>query len=116
MIGGSCRSLSSHCLAMDSQTDEVGHIALSWYEVTSARHRMKKAPVFTIWDTEKQWAPNISEEDIPTTQVQRDNLSSMSKEFLNRMEEEFEIYMKEPDTDQLMAMYLHPVTCAMAFT
>ena len=100
----------THHLAMVSQSQEAGEIAFSWYEVAMCRYLLKsKARKFKVIDCSHSWSPDISFENIPTVRLAYEQLTTTSQKFIDRLIVEFDRYFPVPDTDQLVAMHLHPV-------
>jgi hypothetical protein len=100
----------THHLAMVSQSQEAGEIAFSWYEVAMCRYLLKsKTRKFKVIDCTHSWSPDTPFENIPTVRMGYNELTTTSQEFIDRLINEFQRYFPAPDSDQLVAMHLHPV-------
>jgi hypothetical protein len=102
-------------LAMEVQKDDPGAIAFTWLEITMCRRQLASLTSFKVFDNSKTWTPQTPVSEIPTIEMKREELHADTRELLSRLEKEFNRYLPEPDSDQLMAMVLHPVHVAVAF-
>ena len=102
--------VTTNHLALASQVDEPGEVAFSWFEVTMARSRLKdKAIPNTVVDTTATWAPNKKFESMPTARLAYHQLHTHTQAFIDRLVIELDRYFPAPDSDQLIAMKLHPL-------
>lgn len=99
-----------NALAMTSQRDDPGWIAFSWFEVTLSKAKLfSNNAVFKVFDTSVMWSPQSSTDEIPLITSRTEGLHEESKELLKRIKKEFDTYFPLPDSDQVIAMYIHPV-------
>jgi hypothetical protein len=100
-----------HHLAVACQGNETGEIAFSWFEVSMCLQALKsRTRKYNVVDVSKSWAPNCQLSDLPTQKLDYAHLSSVAQNFIDRLVSEFAFYFPGPDSDQLVAMHLHPVT------
>ena len=100
-----------HHLAMASQGNETGEIAFSWFEVSMCLLTLKsKKRKYSVVHTAQSWSPDTQMEQLPTIKLVYDQLTTSSQELIDRLIIEFARYFPGPDSDQLLAMHLHPVT------
>jgi len=98
-----------NALAMTSQRDEPGWIAFTWFEVTLTKAKLfSNNAFFKVFDTSQMWSPRAKTEDIPTITSRQHALHEESKELLRRIKKEFDTYFPQPDSDQVIAMNVHP--------
>jgi hypothetical protein len=60
-------------------------------------------------DVSQSWSPDTSFDKLPTVKMGYSMMSPVSQLFINRLIKEFGHYFPCPDSDQLIAMNLHPV-------
>ena len=99
----------ANVLAMETQREDEGHIAFSWYEIALARFRLRTSRQFEVIDTNAA----VATEKPRRVPVKRENLQPIAKKLLVRMDNEYERYYTKPDTDQVVAAFSHPVMVAM---
>jgi hypothetical protein len=103
-------------LAMSSQREDPGWISFSWFEVVLAKAKLfsNKNPL-KIFDTSVTWSPDVKIKDIPIIAVETDSplLSETAKTLISRINDEFKNYFPIPDSDQLIAINVHPVMVSM---
>jgi hypothetical protein len=100
-----------HHLAMTSQGNEPGEIAFSWFELSMCwmTYKDKTHKRYNVVDVTQSWSPDTAFEKLPTVKMDYNMMSPLSQEFITRLNHEFGNYFPCPDTDQLIAMNLHPV-------
>jgi len=97
-------------LAKFSQTEEPGEIAFSWFEVSCCRELLSnKEQTFKVVDVTWSWAPNTLFNDIKTAHLPYEELDPISRKLVDRLIDEIDKYFPTLDSDQLIAMKLHPV-------
>ncbi len=97
-------------LSKASQTNEPGEVAFSWFEVACCRAGLKSPGLkYKVVDCSQSWAPNIAFESIPKAELPYEQLSPVTRQFVDRLHNELSFYFPKADSDQLMAMKLHPV-------
>lgn len=103
-------------LAMTSQQQSVESNCFSYYHAVSARYYLRSSNEFPIVDLKNdQWKPTTEVTKIPTTLVAKGDLLNTTVELINRFDKEFNIYFKEPDSDQILMMVFHPLMAWMGF-
>ena len=100
-----------HHLAMTSQGNEPGEIAFSWFELSMCwlTYKSRDKKKYNVVDCTQSWSPNTLLEELPTIKKSYLDLTTVAQEFVNRLDIEFGKYFPGPDSDQLVAMHLHPV-------
>ena len=102
--------IQTNHLAVASQTEEPGEVAFSWFGISMARLRFKdRNKPYVVVDTTQSWPPNKSFEDLPVAKIPYDLLQEETKTFIQRLINEFDKYFPAPDSDQVIAMILHPI-------
>lgn len=100
-----------HHLAMTSQGNEPGEIAFSWFELSMCwiRYKDKTKQKYNVVDVTQSWSPDTAFDKLPTVKMGYTMMSPLGQKFINRLIHEFGKYFPCPDSDQLIAMNLHPV-------
>lgn len=102
---------STNLLALQSQMDNPGEIAFSYFNVAACRSRLQahqRVP-WEVIDTTKSWDCNAKRDDIPKIPVYKKDMTETSKKLIDRLVAEFDTYFPNPDSDQQRAMKLHPL-------
>jgi hypothetical protein len=98
-------------LAMATQEDSIDSNCFSYYNVKETRHKVTHCQTIRVVNLNSIWDP---EEDItknPTKTIlrKRDHLLVDTQNLLDRLSYEYNSYFKNPDSDQVKMMLLHPV-------
>jgi len=97
-------------LAKASQGEDPGEISFSWFEIACCRaHFKNKFSKYKVVDTTQSWAPNTLLDNLPKVSLQYSQMSVTTRQFIDRLIVEFDRYFPRPDSDQLIAMKLHPI-------
>jgi hypothetical protein len=106
----------SHQLAMVSQTQDPGEIAFTWYEVSMFKYSLlQKRKKIKVIDCFSSWSPNKTLEELPRATLTYEQLQPTTKDFINRLLSELDNYFPTPDSDQIIAMNLHPIMVQNGF-
>lgn len=102
-----------HDLAMQSQVEQPGANCYSYYAVVECRDMLKNADRFEFINQETDYETDVVRDLLPKHVYLRKDMSEHSKTLLDRLDKEFGFYFKEPDADQLLAMFFHPfIVCS----
>ena len=99
----------TNMLAMETQREDEGHIAFSWYEIALTHFRLRTSKHFHVIDT----AAAIVTDKPRRLPVKRENLGEIATKLLQRCDDNYDYYYSKPDTDQVVAAFSHPVMVAM---
>jgi hypothetical protein len=100
-------------LAMEVQTEMSAEVAMSWYMISICRAKLQNSKRVKVFDIDMNWTPEKAIKDIPTVLLAREELMPTTRKLLLRLDKEFDFYFAEPDSDQMVAMILHPVMAYM---
>jgi hypothetical protein len=102
-----------HDLAMESQVEQPGSNCYSYYAVAECRNMLKNAKHFEFIDPEAVYLTSLVREQLPKKSYRRTDMQGHSLKLLERLDIEYGNYFKEPDEDQLLAMFFHPfIVCS----
>lgn len=101
---------TTNILSMKVQKDEPGELAFAWYEVALARNTLSDEDNrFEVIDVGSTWKPDTPLPQLPRAKLKRSMLHPTTQTFIDRLLTEFKTYFPKPDSDQLVAMKLHPL-------
>ncbi len=96
-------------LAMTSQQQSVDSNCFSYYSVAYARFFVESAKSFKVIQLSGTFNEKTPVPQIPTINLQVNQLQEDTQVFITRLVTEFNSYFKYPDGDQIKMMLLHPV-------
>jgi len=102
----------ANVLAMESQREQPGQLAFSWIEVSLAQHKLKNLEVLKVIDTSRA----VSSSSEPRIEVPKANIQPITVNLLDRFERQFVNYFPHPDSDQIIAMMVHPVVISLGLS
>ena len=102
-----------HALAMSSQSETPGSIGFGWFCIVECRYRLElilegKSRLMII-DISKKYDPFLPAEKLPKAEIGREEMLDETKEFITRLIKELNFYLPNADSDQLIALNLHPI-------
>jgi len=100
----------THELSMLLQHDDPGELAFSWMEcyLCYSQFKTKESSGYRVCDVTKTWLPNTSIDLLPRVTMVYDDFTEVGRKFIDRLCSEMERYFPHPDTDQIIAVLLHP--------
>ncbi len=97
-------------LTVNCQSDHVDNNCFAYYHVAKVRHTLITAKEFKILNFQESWTPttDISSSTI-LIDIKRENMLQTTQTLIARLVNEYNLYFKALDSDQIMMMILHPI-------
>jgi hypothetical protein len=93
-------------VTLGTQTDQPCYISYCWYQVQYVRSTAERGEGFSLMNLKKTWAPDTPLHMIPVEYRKRQDLLPESIIFLKRIVRECDFYLKEPDGDMRLSIFL----------
>jgi hAT family C-terminal dimerisation region len=97
---------NTNILALTMQVDNPGYSSFAYYEISKVKFHLRTLSQVDCYDISKVFQ-DLSY--IPKTEIKRVDLMWDTKVFLNRLYDELNNYFPEPDFDQYLQMFFHPL-------